>query len=262
MEFYLGTHCTSWLWDARFQGVPLFVTHRRLRRRVNEFPPAVTRYCVDSGAYTELTTYGRWVETPEQYIAGLRRYDDELGPFDFAGQQDYVCLPEALARIEQVAGVRPEVEELLEATVANLVLLRELAPDLRIAPTIQGATFEDYLLCADLFEQAGVDLAAEPVVGIGSLVGRAPREIERIATGLRARGITRLHGFGVKGLGVKAAGHQFASADSSSWSWEGRKRPLLDCPHKQCQNCPRFALRWWHEQVDSLGGPRQLAFAI
>lgn len=262
MKFYLGTHCTNWLWDARFREIPLFVTHRRLRRRVTQYPPAVTRYCVDSGAYTELTSYGRWVETPEQYVAGLRRYWDELGPFDFAGQQDYVCLPDALAKIEHVTGVRPDVQDQLTGTVANFVLLRDLAPDLPIVPTVQGASYEDYLRCADLFAEAGVDLAAEPVVGVGSLVGRAPWEIERIATGLQGRGITRLHGFGVKGLGARAAGHQLASVDSSTWSYEGRKRPLPDCPHEQCQNCARYALRWWHEQLGSFDGPQQLAFAI
>lgn len=264
MRFYLGTHRPNWLWKPEFRGIPLFLCHRTLRTKSAKtpFPPAVTRYGVDSGAYTELTTYGRWVETPEQYVAWLRRYADELGPFDFAGQQDWVCKKDALDAIERETGVRPEVIELLQATVTNLLRLRELAPDLPIAPTIQGDTVDDYLLCADLFAAAGVDLTAEPVVGVGSLVGKKPRDVERIATLLHDRGITTLHGFGVKGEQLPIAAHGFATADSMAWSKKGRFEPYFDCPHKGCQNCPRFALDWWHETVGTAAGPQQLAFAI
>lgn len=262
MHFYLGTHRPPWLWSAEFRDVPLFLSHNKLRERVSAFPRATTSYAVDSGAYTVLTKHGRWMETPEQYVAGLRRYWDELGPFDFAAQQDSVCAPPALDKIEAVTGVRPSVDDQIIATVENFLYLREIAPDLRIAPSIQGRTYDDYMLCADLFEVAGVDLTAEPVVGVGSLVGKAPEEIERIALGLQARGITRLHGFGVKGKGVAAASHALASADSLGWSFQGRRNPLPDCPHPQCQNCPRYALRWRANLLDAMEGPRQLAFAI
>jgi hypothetical protein len=262
MHFYLGTHRPPWLWSPEFQDVPLFLSHNKLRERVSEFPPATTSYAVDSGAYTVLTKHGRWIETPEEYVAGLRRYWDELGPFDFAAQQDSVCLSSALDAIERVTGERPDVVDQIEATVANFVRLREIAPDLRIAPTVQGAEYDDYMLCVDLFTAAGVDLTAEPVVGVGSLVGQSPRAVERIATGLRDRGITNLHGFGVKGRGFAEASHVFASADSLSWSRAGRWNPLPDCSHEQCQNCPRYALRWRADLLDSMEGPQQLAFAI
>lgn len=262
MRLYLGTHMPNWLWAPEFREVPLFLCHRTLRTRKTSFPQATTRYAVDSGAFTELTTHGRWVETPEQYIAGLRRYADELGPFDFAGQQDYVCRSDALDAIELHTGTRPDVGELLRATVDNLLVLRRLAPDLPIAPTIQGGTFEDYMRCADMFIAAGFDLAAEPVVGVGSLVGMAPKAVERIVTALRARGITNLHAFGVKSRALAGAAHGIDSADSSSWSFAGRMNPLPDCPHKQCQNCPRYALQWWAGQLDTADCPQQLAFAI
>jgi hypothetical protein len=252
----------SWLWKPEFVDVPLFLCHRQLRTRVSPYPKATTRYAVDSGAYSELTRHGRWTETPEQYIAGLRRYEDELGPFDFAGQQDWVCKPEAIAAIEQYTGVRPDVVELLEATVENLLVMRALAPDLKIAPTIQGGEYEDFMLCADLFIEAGVDLTTEPIVGVGSLVGMHPKAVERIATGLRARGIVNLHGFGLKGAQLPVASHGFDSADSLSWSMAGRYDPLPDCPHKQCQNCPRYALAWRNAILGSIEGPQQLAFAI
>lgn len=260
MRFYLTVTEPSWLWRPEFADVPLFISHRRLRRRKTPYPtPAGTRYAVDSGAFTELTTHGRWMETPEQYVAALRGYWRELGAYDFAAQQDHVCLPAALDMIEQVTGVRPTVDDQILATVENFLVLRKIAPDLRVAPSLQGATVADYLLCADLFELAGVDLAAEPVVGVGSLVGRPPADVELIASTLQARGIANLHGFGVAKQAVRAAVDELATADSSAWSYQGRRNPLPDCPHPQCQNCPRYALHWRNHLVDSLGGPRQLA---
>jgi hypothetical protein len=262
VRFYLGTNAPNWLWRPDFADVPLFLSHRVLRKRSTPYPPALTRYGVDSGAFTELSKHGRWMETPEEYVAGLRRYWQELGPFDFAAQQDHVCLSDVLDIIGHLTGVRPTVVDQLEATVANFLRLREIAPDLRIAPTIQGRLFEDFLLCADMFEEAGVDLAAEPIVGVGSLVGKSPREVERIATALQARGITRLHGYGVKSKGVDAASHRFASMDSSVWSYWGRMDPLPNCSHKQCQNCPEYALQWLEQILDRSEGPQQMAFAI
>lgn len=265
MRFYLGTHLHYWLWDPTFAEVPLFVSHHQLRQRRTPFPRAVTGYAVDSGAYTHLSRHGRWTETPEEYVAALRRYAEELGPFDFAAQQDSICTPEVRDRIEVVTGHRPSVAELQSATVANYLRLREIAPDLPIAPTVQGDTFADYLACADLFAVHGVDLAAEPVVGVGSLVGKTPGFIDAVALALTERGITRLHGFGVKGSGLDAAGHRMASVDSTSWSYAGRRRPLADCQHKarSCAHCARYALAWRAETLARLGGNSpQLAFAI
>lgn len=264
-RFYLGTHLHYWLWDDRFAGVPLFVSHHQLAQRKSAFPRAVAPYAVDSGAYTHLTRHGRWVETPEQYVAALRRYWDELGPFDFAGQQDSLCSEEVRRHIEVATGEYPSVAELQSATVANYLRLRDIAPDLPIAPTIQGDTYDDYMACVDMFTGAGVDLASLPVVGVGSLVGKPPALIERVATSLHHRGVTRLHGFGVKGAQLDAAGHQMATTDSNAWSFAGRMRPLADCTHKSkaCAHCARFALQWREATLARMErGDHQLGFAI
>ena len=263
MRFYLGTGEVAWLWRPEFTGVPLFVSHRRLRARKSPYPRAVTTYAVDSGAYTELTTHGRWVETPEAYVTALYRYWRELGPFDFAAQQDWICAPDAFAAIEAHTGTRTTVADHQGRTVDNYLRLRELAPDLPIAPTLQGVTYADYLAAADRFEAAGVNLAALPVVGVGSLVKSTPAAIERIVTGLNDRGLVRLHGFGVKRPGVAAAAHGLASADSQSWSYRGRRmEPLPGCRHSSCQNCPRWALLWRSRVLATAQSPQQLGFAF
>lgn len=94
--FYLGTDRLTWLWDGRFAEVPLFVSHHALKRRKSAYPRALAPYGIDSGAFTELARHGRWVTTPEEYVAALRRYWTELGPFAFAGPQDSLCAPALL----------------------------------------------------------------------------------------------------------------------------------------------------------------------
>jgi len=56
--------------------------------------------------------------------------------------------------------------------VDNLICLRDLAPDLPIIPVLQGWTVADYLRCADLYDHRGINLAAEPLVGLGSVCRR------------------------------------------------------------------------------------------
>jgi len=95
-------------------------------------------------------------------------------------------------------GTHLSVAEHQARTVANLTQLRELAPDLPFIPVLQGYTLPDYLRCADLYAAAGIDLTREPLVGLGSVCRRqATREVHAIVTAIHARGITRLHGFGV-----------------------------------------------------------------
>jgi len=111
---------------------------------------------------------------------------------------------------------------------------------------LQGWQFADYLACADLYAAEGIDLAALPLTGLGSVCRRqSTGEIAAIVGALAWRGI-RLHGFGVKTGGLHLYGHLLASADSMAWSYTARRRPPLPgCTgHKNCANCLTYATRW------------------
>ncbi len=149
------------------------------------------------------------------------------------------------------------VREHQERTVANYLDLRRLAPDLPFIPVLQGWTLADYLRCADLYQQAGVDLAALPRVGVGSVCRRqSTTEITTIIRVLSGLGL-QLHGFGVKTGGLSRYGHQLASADSMAWSFTARRQPPLPgCTgHKNCANCIVFATRWRSRVLASLARP-------
>lgn len=253
--FYLGTHMPSWLADERMpSNVSLFVSHRRLRGRAT-MPRARGHWALDSGGFSELQLFGEWRTTPEEYVAAVRRYDEEIGNLGWAAPQDWMCEPVVIAGgvVNGVtfAGTHLSVAEHQRRTVANFIQLSELWGDPAtnpFMPTLQGYERDDYLQCWDMYAAAGVDLREYPVVCLGSVCRReSTDEIGEIVTALRALddGLP-LHGFGVKAGGLALYGHLLTSADSMAWSYNARRAaPLPECVgHKNCANCQAYALRW------------------
>lgn len=257
-RFYLGIHHPCWLRTVPF---PVFVSHvalRKYKRLPKRMPGAI--WALDSGAFSEIKAHGRWMTEPEEYVAAVRRYRDEIGGLAWAAPMDWMCEPAMLAR----TGLK--VGEHQERTVASVLELRKLAPDLPFAPVLQGWDLRSYVDCVRLYEQARIDLASEPVVGLGSVCKRqGADEIGRIVTVLADDfGLCNLHGFGVKAGGVSKYGGALASSDSMAWSFEGRH--VSGCAHgtrgQTEANCIAYGLEWrarllaginpWHQP--SLGG--------
>ncbi|GII26499.1 deazapurine DNA modification protein DpdA family protein [Planosporangium mesophilum] len=256
--FLLGTHQPGWLArpEIAAEQVPLFVSDRRLRV-YKTLPVAVWPWSEDSGGFTELQKYGRWTVAPREYVVRLYRYRAEIGNLMWAAPQDWMCEPIVInggtVNGQRFVGTHLSVAEHQRRTVANFAQLRDLAPDLPIIPVVQGFARDDYLRCVDLYWRlARIDLAAEPLVGLGSVCRRqGTAEAACIIAALHTAGVTRLHGFGFKILGLAGPGAGLTSADSLAWSDTARKlrQPALpECihaqRHKNCANCLRFALRW------------------
>jgi hypothetical protein len=241
--FYLGAHHEGWLASARF---PLFVSHSRLRHR-KTLPRAAGRWSLDSGGFMQLKLHGEWNESPRSYCAAVRRYHDEIGSMDFAAPQDWMCEPWITGRTGKT------VAEHQALTVSNYLELRSLDAGLPFIPVLQGWLPGDYLRHADMYSAAGIDLAAEPRVGLGSVCRRqGTAEADVISQSLAP---IRLHGFGFKTTGLLRYGQRrFASADSMAWSYDGRRSPPLPgCTgHKNCANCFTFAAQWRQRLLHSL----------
>lgn len=156
-------------------------------------------------------------------------------------------------------GTHLSVEEHQRRTVENFLELRSLAPDLRTAPVVQGDSVPAYERCLELYDKAGVNLQAEPVVGLGSVCRlQSTRQGAAIVTAMAAHGL-RLHGFGFKTLGLERVGHLLASADSAAWSSHARRRPPLPGhTHKNCANCIDYALKWRQRVIDAIPPQHQL----
>jgi hypothetical protein len=246
--FYLGTHEPSWLWNSQLAGVPLFVSHMRLRKRKTPFPVALTRWALDSGGFSEIKAHGAWTISPDEYVASTRRYRDQLGSLDWAAPQDWMCEPVMLQR----TGLT--VEDHQHRTVESYLRLRELAPDLPYAPILQGWSVHDYIRCIQIYDRAGVDLEAAPVVGVGSVCRRQDtEEIGQIFQLLSFEGLTNLHGFGVKIRGLERYGAHLASSDSLAWSFDARRdKKNSRCNGSSCANHIHRALEWREKIMEAV----------
>lgn len=262
--FYLGVHRGRWLEDHRFHGVPLFLTYNLLsqyRRHGDAFPKGIaTDWALDSGAYTEITTYGEWRDDPDTFGGRVYRFLGDVGrPPDFVAPQDWPCEPAALA----ASGLT--VRDHQELTIDSYLWCIREFPHAPWMPVIQGWTVPQYLDHMEMYRAAGVDLAAEPRVGLGSVCRRdSTAAIAAVVHALWSRGI-RLHGFGVKRDGLAAVGHMLASADSMAWSATARRSriKLPACTHPgPCNNCPDYALTWRRDTLAALDHPQQGAFPL
>ena len=253
MRFFLGAHHPHWLANARFAAVPLFVSHRSLGR-YKTLPRAVGSWALDSGGFTELSMHGRWVTTPAAYARAVMRYRDEIGGLAWASPQDWMCEPVMLAK----TGLA--VAEHQRRTIASVLDLRALGAP--VIPVLQGWATGDYWEHVEDYDRAGLDLTREPVVGVGTVCRRQNTGgAATLMHSLASMGL-RLHGFGFKATGLRAAGDALASADSLAWSYNARREPALpECrgKHKNCANCPLWALSWREDLLASLDRGRQLS---
>lgn len=252
MRFYLGTHQVVWL--RRLRDVPLFVSHRRLidYSHPSKLPRATTPWALDSGGFTELSTYGEWRTSRAEYVDAVHEYRERVGMLEWASPQDWMTEDHIVAK----TGLSVLAHQ--ERTVQSVLDLRSDAPNFGFIAVLQGQTLDDYLRCVELYDEAGIDLRREPVVGVGSVCRRqSTGEVERIIAELSRAGL-RLHGFGVKTTGLKRYGAQLTSADSMAWSFRARQLAHHDgwttpgCTHRACNNCARFALMWRDQVLSQL----------
>lgn len=217
-RFYLGTHEVAWLSKT---SVPLFISRRRLAPR-RSLPRALGPWSLDSGGFTEISLNGRFTVSPLGYAREVRRFASEIGGLAWAAPQDWMCEPDMVAR----SGLT--VAEHQRRTIASYLELQSIAPDLPWIPVLQGWTVWSYFSHVDAYARAGIDLAEEPLVGVGSVCRRQDTTAAAgIFRGLATMYKLRLHGFGVKTTGLRAAGDALVSADSMAWSARARREPAL-----------------------------------
>ncbi|WP_433463929.1 DUF7221 family queuine tRNA-ribosyltransferase-like protein [Spirillospora sp. CA-128828] len=253
--FYLGAQ-PHWLGpDSPLPGkIPVCVPRGRLTGRAT-LPRATRRWLLDSRGFTVLSRkqddghYARWDITPQQYVRGRPRLRRPDRPHGSRSSMDWIC--EGPVR----ANTGFEILEHLRRTVISYLELRWLDPTLPIFPVIQGdasLTVDHHLHCVDMYEQAGIDLTALPLVGVGSVCKlQATARIVDLFAALHHRlgGRTRLHAFGVKAQGLAAIAPAVYSADSQAWSKQGRAT-VKRCPHPDSgvrweANCPIAAQQWF-----------------
>jgi hypothetical protein len=147
-------------------GVPILVSYGRLRD-AQTLPVARAPWVLDSRGFNEVREHGEWTIDPARYVADCRRYVREIGHLRWVAPQDWPASPALLQR----TGLTEAEHQ--RRTVASVVQLREMAPDLDVITVVTGSDAAGYLRCIDAYAAAGIDLRAERLpVGVGALVGR------------------------------------------------------------------------------------------
>jgi len=255
--FYLGVHRPPWLrlmyeklpFEKKPRAVPLFLSYSTLGS-LGRLPRAVSRWALDSGAYTELTHHGQWRIGARAYAAGVQRIRTTVGNMDWAGPQDWTCDKKSLA----MSGLT--VLDHQKRTTRNLLDLWNLGAP--VIPVLQGWTADDYERHIEAYGKAGVDLHSAPLVGVGSVAGRQQTKFTwDLLAMLKARYGLRIHAFGLKRVGLINSARYIASADSMGWSGEARRERASDPArrghegqHASCANCIEKALEWRAEMLD------------
>lgn len=215
MRFFIGLHQPS---DARHflrEGRQICVSVNRLRRR-RRF--TVGDWIMDSGAFTEVSTHGRYRHSPAEYAAEVRRWSS-TGNLLAAVSQDWMCEPFILEKTGMT------VADHQRLTVERYDAIADAVP-VYVMPVLQGFEPAEYASHLDLY---GERLTESAWVGVGSVCKRNadPRAIERVLLAVYdRRPDLRLHGFGIKSTALTSGKVRTLlwSADSMAWSWAARRQ--------------------------------------
>lgn len=215
MEFFVGLHQPS---DAQhFHDQPVCISVHRLSDRRSDF--RVSRWMLDSGAFTTIAKEGGYRRPVATYAAQIRRWST-VGQLAWAVAQDFMCEPAMLKK----TGLTVLDHQQLTIERYDLLRLADCA-GVPILPVLQGFHPDDYVRHIEMY---GERLPTGARVGVGSVCKRNadPGEIMHVLLAIRnVRPDLRLHGFGLK---VTALRHPvirqwLASADSMAWSYHARK---------------------------------------
>lgn len=215
MRFFTGLHQPS---DARhFEAA--FVSVNRLRNR--KAPFVVGDWIMDSGAFTEISTHGRYRSSVAEYAAEIRGVvrRQTTGNLLAVVAQDWMCEPFIVAKTGLTVAKHQQLTiERYDALLAENV-------GVYILPVLQGYAPADYLAHLRAY---GDRLTPGQWVGVGSICKRNgdPRAIAQVLLAIKdERPDLQLHGFGLKttALADPLVRSLLATADSMAWSFAARR---------------------------------------
>ena len=210
-QFFIGLHHPSDAWPF----LRSMISINAIRERKGPFK--INDWVMDSGAFTEMSTYGRWRTGPEEYAEQINRWKHN-GNLLAAVSQDLMCEPFILEK----SGLT--IQDHQTITIERYLRLMELT-NVYVMPVLQGYSPDSYAVHV---RQYGGVLKHGQWVGVGSVCKRNgnPDQIEDVLLAIKTqRPDLRLHGFGLKIEALKSGTVRalLHSSDSMAWSFAGRK---------------------------------------
>ena len=214
MRFFTGLHQPS---NAQHFDAA-FVSVNRIRDRVGPFP--ARDWIMDSGAFTEISTHGRYRHTVDQYAHQIRRWSTN-GNLLAAVAQDWMCEAHILAKTGLTV---PDHQRLTIERYDDL--LAAGTGGVYVIPVLQGFAPSEYVAHVRAY---GARLAPGAWVGVGSICKRngSPDQVVAVLRAIKAeRPDLRLHGFGLKKTALARGDVRelLETADSMAWSFAARKQ--------------------------------------
>jgi hypothetical protein len=176
-------------------------------------------WVMDSGSFTEVTTYGGYRYDESAYAEVIKRHSNSRGLLA-AVAQDYMCEDWVLNKTGLTVAEHQRLtilryQRLMECDVGGVLII----------PVLQGYEPQDYV---DHLRAYGNLITPGMWVGVGSVCKRQgdPVYIRRVLDAiLHERPDVKLHGFGVKltSLRVREIADALYSADSMAWSFAARR---------------------------------------
>lgn len=240
MRFFTGLHQPS---DAmHFDSA--FISVNRLRSRKGPF--VVGDWIMDSGAFTEISTHGRYRYSVKNYAEQIKRWSNN-GNLLASVAQDWMCEPWIIEK----TGLNVDQHQKLTVQRYDELMACDTG-GVYILPVLQGYAPEDYVRHIDMY---GNRLAHGSWVGVGSICKRNgdPRQIAAVLMTIKnARPDLKLHGFGLKttALASPFIRSMLETADSMAWSFHARI-------NGRNGNDWREAMRW---SKNITNRPQQLIF--
>jgi len=240
MRFFTGLHQPS---DAmHFDSA--FISVNRLRSRKGPF--VVGDWIMDSGAFTEISTHGRYRYSVKNYAEQIKRWSNN-GNLLASVAQDWMCEPWIIEK----TGLNVDQHQKLTVQRYDELMACDTG-GVYILPVLQGYAPEDYVRHIDMY---GNRLAHGSWVGVGSICKRNgdPRQIASVLMTIKnARPDLKLHGFGLKttALASPFIRSMLETADSMAWSFHARI-------NGRNGNDWREAMRW---SKNITNRPQQLIF--
>ena len=218
------------------------ISINRIRERKSGF--LVNDWILDSGAFTEISNFGRWRSEPEIYAEEINRWKTN-GKLLAAVTQDMMCEQFILDK----TGLCVEAHQVI--TIERYKRIAG-ACDAYVMPVLQGFNPEDYARHLGMY---GSILGFGQWVGVGSVCKRNsnPGEIEDVFAVIKSlRPDLKLHGFGIKTTAL--LNDQICdflySSDSMAWSFAGRNDE-----QGGANNDPRSALKFAAQIEQIIGRP-------
>lgn len=220
-RFYIGLNHPSEVWA--FRRACVSVNRMKTRRKPLGCPDVL----LDSGAFTEISQFGMYRSSVEDYARKVWSLDVQgtVTPTAVVSQ-DFMCEPYILSKtgftvqehqrftVERFLGLKSHLEWLYDGT-----------PPFHVMPVLQGFLPEDYVRCIDLYQDR---LPLGSWVGVGSVCRRngSPRELLEVLTRIKdSRPDLLLHGFGVKLTSLRnpEVRSLLHTSDSQAWTFLAKR---------------------------------------